>query len=169
VETCHEEEPVTIRFIDTGLARVVPTTLTAVITRRDHAELRAIEARLRRAGVPIEKVVAILHRHATRQHGARRDAPWRDRQARPQRAALVRSPIEKHARALRAYLEDVDRLVRGEPVPGGVRVDFADPFVPPLKAHRGPRRWSARDQLDALGVSRRDRAWLLQRATGPTQ
>ena len=103
---------------------------------------------------------------------------------RPEYVGRPRSSLRKHVRALLAYIKIAERVrlgkgglqpqsasARAARTPVGLTlwavIEYSDPLVPPLLGSRGPRGWlkqSAREDLAALGLGRRDVSWLMQHA-----
>jgi hypothetical protein len=168
-----------------------PRKIESLIPRGHHEALVRLKAKWQKRGVDIQEVAAALTHVARVRDGIARLEKKRKGQARaaralhreflttltkvrrvydrdPARAAIVRSPIEHHVRALLAYMAEVDRKRRGEDVYGPeVRVDFADPMVPHVKSRPGPHGLfgDTRAELLRLLGSRRDVTWLMGVAT----
>ncbi|HEY4658199.1 MAG TPA: hypothetical protein VIH11_01705 [Gemmatimonadaceae bacterium] len=177
-----------------------------------HRDLKGIEKRCWRLGIGLAQIVAILNHHVNVENGVRTLAPRRAAESkRTQRlrdsflralesargeydrarrnGRLVRSPIERHVRAILAAVARAERArarslkickalktdhldaathcrLALELERSRLAVDWSDPLLS-MRRRPGPPQWHAREALGALGVSRRDAAWLMRHAERP--
>jgi DNA-binding transcriptional MerR regulator len=170
-----------------GIAPARPVDLGQYFAPAHHEDLALHIERWRRHGISLEKIESEIRLYTQTEAVIQRRRPrWKEqassfRKVREDLVAVLgrarstyqrhpgrpRSPLDRCAAEMLAYLNAAARVGLGEKVEG-VAVDFSDILIPPIPGRRGPRSTEmARSGLAELGLGRRDITWIVSNARTP--